>query len=275
MDLLKSPWFWSAVIWFVAAVLFLVWIFRPSPSERAIEEHPAETAKRLDEAENFLDIPDSLIFTEPENIPAEVLPAAPPDETPTKEKQESSTPEEKSLPEAPMPEEKPTVPESKPAVPEKPEEKQPAETKPASPPKKKLDANLLISKIKKVSIVFQSSDRDSSSTLNLTVKRQVMDALEQLGIKSDKNAQAVMVVDVRISKSSNAFTVEIYSALGCNIEGHKKPIKVWEQKKQVVSILSQRVREPQMLHVLRIGTKEFFNQLVDDVRKARIHAKFQ
>ncbi|NLF07210.1 MAG: hypothetical protein GX594_04410, partial [Pirellulaceae bacterium] len=285
-NLLKSPWFWSAVIWLVAAILLLVLLFRPSPSERATEKPPAETAQRFIDDEKIIDFPDSPLFIEPSEPLAEIEPSVPPGESPSEKPAEQppagEEPRKDDLPDAPMPGEKPDSskpePSPEPKQPdeaEQPSEQEPEESKPAPPTEKKPDPETLLAGVKKIAVRFRSSDPDPSSTLNLTIKRQALDALKQLGIDVEDDASSLLVIDVKISSAGDVFNVEILSIVGCPLQGYDKPVAVWKLAKPVVSIPTQRLRQDQVLRVLRIGAKDFFDQLVEDVRKARIHAKFQ
>lgn len=278
MDFLKSPWFWSAVIWLIAAILLLFLLFRPSSSDGPAEKSPEETAMETNRDDNISDFLDSPIEFLPSDPPSLVpsLPSSEPQEVkPLESTPPAKASEDENLPEAPLPDEKPAPPESKPVEPKLSEDEKPLEAKPSTPTEKKPDLSVLLAGVKKVSVKYRSSDNDPSSALNITVKRQVTEALKQLGIEVDKAASSLMLIDVRISDASDAFTVKIFAIVACPIENYEKPVAVWQLSKQVLSVPSKRIRPDQILRVLRIGAKDFFDQFVDAVRKARIDAKFK
>jgi len=190
-----------------------------------------------------------------------------PSETPSPEapKPPPQPPEEPALEPPPAPV------ESVPSRPETGDESQPKATEPHAA--KTIDANKLLAGIKKLSLRFRSTERDPKNTLNLTIKRQALDALEQLDIEVEEKDPPVMMIDIKISGAADPFTVVISAVVGCPVPGGKL-VAVWKQRKQVVSIPAQRLRQDQILRVLRIGAKDFFDRFVEDVRKARNKVKF-
>ena len=292
--ILKSPWFWTALVWLVFAVLLLFLLFGSLSSDKPSEQRPVGIAKR-----NGSDTPAELPVSPapsqrvPDEEQTETPPLPPPDDTPSPEVVEPlPPPTETPTPPAEEPAPEPTPPAEEPAPEPTPPAEEPApeptppvepatpktddsQPKPATPPATKtISASELLASVEKLSLHFRSSDRDPKSTLNLTIKRQALDAVKQLGIKVEEKDPPVLIINIKASKTADLFTVVISAEVGCPIPDGRLA-RVWTQSKQVVSLPAQRLRQDQMLRMLRIGAKDFFEQFVDDVRKARVKVKFK
>ncbi len=292
--ILKSPWFWTALVWLVFAVLLLFFLFGSPSSDKPREQRPVGSAKR-----NGLDTPVELPASPApsQQTPDEEqtdTPPPPPDDTSSPEAAEPSPspietppsqpaeepvpeppPQEEPVPE-PTPQEEPVPEPTTPVEPATPKpETDETQPKPETPPAvKTISASELLAGIEKLSLRFQSSDRDPKSTLNLTIKRQALAAVKQLGIEVEEKDPPVLIINIKVSKTADLFTVVISADVGCLIPDGRLA-RVWTQSKQVVSIPSQRLRQDQVLRMLRIGAKDFFDRFVDDVRKARAKVKFK
>lgn len=284
LDILKSPWFWTALVWLVFAVLLLFLLFGSPSSDKPREQRPVGIAKQ-----NGPDTPAELPAfpapsqRTPDEEQTETPPLPPPDDTPSPEAAEPSPspvetpplhPAEEPTPEPPPQEwptpELPTTP-VEPATP-KPETDE-TQPKPATPPATRtISASELLARVKKLSLQFRSSDRDPKSTLNLTIKRQALDAVKQLGIKVEEKKPPVLIIHIKASKTADLFTVVISADVGYPLTDGRLG-RVWSHRKQVVSLPTQRLRQDQILRMLRIGAKDFFDRFVDDVRKARAKVK--
>ncbi|MBU4271227.1 MAG: serine/threonine protein kinase [Planctomycetes bacterium] len=274
--ILKSPWFWTALVWLVFAVLLLFLLFGSPSSDKPREQRPVGSVKR-----NGSDTPAELPASPapsrrmPDEEQTETPPSPPPDDTPSPEAAEPSPSPIETPPSQPAEEPAPEPPTTpvEPATP-KPETDE-TQPKPVIPPATKtISASELLAGIEKLSLQFRSSDRDPKSTLNLTIRRQALDAVKQLGIEVEEKDPPVMIIDIKASTTADLFTVVISADVGCPIPDGRLA-RVWTQSKQVVSIPSQRLRQDQVLRMLRIGAKDFFDRFVDDVRKARVKAKFK
>ncbi len=293
LDILKSPWFWTALVWLVFAVLLLFLLFGSPSSDKPHEPRPVDSEKQ-NGSDTPAELPASPAPSQqtPDEEQTETPPLPPPpDDTPSPEAAELSPspvetppPQEEPTPEPPPQEEPtpepppqewptpelPTTPEE--PVPPKPETDE-TQPKPATPPTTKtISASELLASVKKLSLRFRSSDRDPKSTLNLTIKRQALDAVKQLGIKVEEKDPPVLIINIKASKTADLFTVVISADVGYPLPDGRLG-RVWTQSRQVVSLPTQRLRQDQILRMLRIGAKGFFEQFVDDVRKARAKVK--
>ena len=284
LAVLKSPWFWTALVWLVFAVLLLFVLLRPTSSGKPRDQRPVDGMKRtsLEMPSKHPGSTSSTSGSTGKEQTETPLSSAPKDESwseiakrPTDQPVEEPAPESTPFPSKKEPAPKEPAPEptpsAEPATPNaEPKETPPKSEKPAAP--KTIDPKEMLAGVKKVSVQFQSSDSDPQSTLNLTIKRQALDALKQLGIEVEEKDPPVLLIKVSISKAADSFTVVIAAGVFCP-DPHNKPLLVWKQSKQVVSMPAQRVRQDQLLRMLRLGAKDFFDRFVDDVRQARINAK--
>ena len=284
LDILKSPWFWTALVWLVFVVLLLLVLLRSPTSEQPPEHGSAIAGKQID--------------SEKPSKPADSSPSTPwttsqeQTETPSPTPKETPSPETAKTPpaqtaEVPVPEStpppskeepapteatpKPTPPVESPTPKEEPKETPPKTEKPAAP---KPNAAALLAGVKKLSVHIKSSDTDPQSTLNLTIKRQALEAIKQLGIEIEEKDPPALLIEVHVSKTADTFSVVIVAGVVCP-GPQDKLFLVWKQNKQIVSMPAGRARQDQVLRMLRKGAKDFFDRFADDVRKARINAKFK
>ncbi|MBN1394934.1 MAG: serine/threonine protein kinase [Pirellulales bacterium] len=285
---LKSPWFWTSLIWVFALLILLVLLLRSSPPEPPREQTPGEISI-LDDSEPLIELSTTLpgVLSPPLESDAESSET----HLPTPEDQPSAEtpprPVEEPAPEPP-PQEEP-APDPSPAAPGAPQPKaedpRPNPTKPSA--ERKPGPNELLAGVKKMFLLIQSN-QNPNSTINLTIKRQALDALKELDIEVEElpasnrldadfdekdPTKMVMLLQIKVSKSADMFSVVLTGGAGRPVS-KVKLAAVWHRTESVVSLPTTRPRQDQVLRMLRIGAKEYFDQFVDKVRKARVEAKF-
>ena len=295
LDLLKSPWFWTAMVWLVFAILLLFILFRPDSDARSREAPPVEVSEQAGGGDNGAEPSASAPSRSKPLEPGLASPEkSTPGEAPSAEPVEPEPPAvdarsgSESSPNAPLPDEAIKPAEPKPESKSEPSEPAPEPAKPApdskdksppeeskSPTEKPIDTIKLLAGIEEISLRFRSSDPDPASKLNLTISRQATDALKQLGIKEAEKAADLMLVDVKISRTAALFSVELDVKVGCLVPGRPQHVVVWKHFGRIAAIPAQKLRSDQVLRVLRMGAREFFDRFTDDVRKARVDAKFK
>ena len=165
-------------------------------------------------------------------------------------------------------------PESKPE-PAKPSEEQPAPKPPATPAtppaEKVVDPVALFASLtpnSQISLHWRTNDSDTKSTLNLTVVQQTLDMAKHLRLVPAKNAPFAMFITVKASNTAEVFSVVLAAELKYN-DSKGGDVVVWKQSKQVVSLDPRRIRPEQAVNALRVGTGNFFDKFVEDLRRAR------
>lgn len=256
----SSPWLWiGAAVGAVAILLVAIFIFRPSNEPPAIQKPPSKSATASQPP---------VRQTEPKPEPLRQI--TKPTQTIPPEKKPDSQKPEKPQP-APVVAQSPAEKLPPKPLPELPPKQEPSEPKPAitTPPAKKVDVLKLLARIEKLSIKYSSQDPNLNSPLNVTIQRQVLDALKSLDIRLDDKAESVMQISVK-AKNDQGMQSLIVSVRIKSPSPNGDTIDVWKQSRTVASFDLKQTRPDLALKQVRQGTERLFSEFTRAVERARI-----